>query len=205
MTSLWIGIIKRIRTIERGVVWMIKDKKIVSVEETATSVKVRMRAEHFGICNFIFDEHNIVCYGDIESFCWNTTWYANKEIVKGNCYAHQPVYFVSKLENEHKLMEFSPEHFEKAIEDVKEEYLESCDTKEEKQEFLEKWNSNAYLLHDVDGYRLDGVDDFCSEMEIDIDYDEFFELPPHYNIAVEFLQFIEDYFKDKTKEMMCDE
>ena len=180
---------------------MIEDKKIVSVEKTETSVKVRMRARHFGICNFIFDEHNIVCYGDIQSFCWCTTWYANKEIIKGNCYAHQPVYFADKLEKKHKVKEFSTEKFEKAMEEVKEEHLECCcDTEEEKAEFLQKWNDNAYLLWDVDGYRLNGVDDFCSEMDITVDYDEFFELPAHYHAAVEFLQFIEDYFKEQVKE-----
>lgn len=182
---------------------MLKDLKIEKITETDNLLMVDLTAKYFGPCHFVFTGKYITCFGDIESFTWFCTWDTKEEIKQGNCYAHNERYFTGKLEHKYELKEFDIELFEKAMEELKHEMLSTLDI-DEKQDFIDKWDDNKYLLNKVDRERLDGFDKFISEMEIDSEtaycaLDNAYKLPAHYYIAVEMLRFIEDYFKKKNE------
>lgn len=182
---------------------MIKDLKISRITETDNLLMVDLRATNFAPCHFVFTDNYITCFGDIESFTWFCTWNTKEEIKQGNCYAHNELYFASKLEHKAELKEFDIELFAKQMRKLKLEMLSTL-TMDEKEEFMDKWDENEFLLDNVDRERLDGFDEFIKEMEIDNEtaycaLDNAYKLPCHYYIAVEMLQFIEDYFKNKKE------
>ena len=180
-----------------------KDIKGIEVSQTNDLVKVVVTATNFMQTTFIFSGYHITCFGDIAPFTWHCSWKTAKQILLGNCYADNPYYLTEKLEHKTELKEFDEDLFVNKMEEIKQECLDSCDTEEEKDEFLEKWEDNDYLLSDVDGNRLGNLDDFFNELEIDDYYeyyDDFFKLPDHYNYALEFLKEIEKYFKEKLNE-----
>lgn len=184
---------------------MIEDAKITKITETDNLLMVDLTAKYFGPCHFVFTSRYITCFGDIESFTWFCTWDTKEEIKQGNCYAHNEPYFLSKLEHKDELKEFDIELFEKAMEELKHEMLSTLNDWEmyDYYDYRDKWNENKYLLDKVDRERLDGFDEFIREMEIDSEtaycaLDNAYKLPARYYIAVEMLQFIEDYFKDKS-------
>lgn len=180
---------------------MLEDLKIEKITETDNLLMIDLTAKYFGPCHFVFTGKYITCFGDIESFTWFCTWDTKEEIKQGNCYAHNESYFLSKLKHEDELKEFDIELFEKAMEELKHEMLSTLN-EWEMDDYRDKWNENEYLLDNVDRERLDGFDEFIREMKIDSEtaycaLDNAYELPRHYYIAVEMLQFIEDYFKNK--------
>lgn len=179
-----------------------KNIKIEEVSQTNDLVKVVVTATNFMPTTFIFSGRYITCFGDIDSFTWHCTWDTAPAILAGCCHASEPWYFTGKLEHKSELKEFDEDKFVKAMEDIKEEYLSGFDTEEEREEFLEKWNDNEYLLSGVDGYRLGNLDDFFNELDISDYYeyyDDFYKLPAHYDYALEFLVAIENYFKELNK------
>lgn len=176
-----------------------KNIKIEEVSQTNDLVKVVVTATNFMPTTFIFSGRHITCFGDIDPFTWHCTWDTAPAILAGCCHASEPWYFTGKLEHKSELKEFDEDKFVKAMEDIKEEYLSGFDTEEEREEFLEKWNDNEYLLSGVDGYRLGNLDDFFNELDISDYYeyyDDFYKLPAHYDYALEFLVAIENYFKE---------
>lgn len=176
-----------------------KNIKIKSVYKTDNLVKVVVTADGWQSSTFIFSDYHIICYGDIESFTWNCTWNTANEILQGNCYAKDSSYLTRKLEHKNELKHFDEDCFKAKIKEIKEDLLNSFDDEEEKIEFVEKWNENDYLLDDVDGYRLGNVDTFFENLGIEDYYeyyDVFYELPKHYYFALEFLEAIENYFKE---------
>lgn len=182
---------------------MIKDLKISRITETDNLLMVDLRATNFAPCHFVFTDKYITCFGDIASFTWFCSWNTKEEIKQGNCYTHDELYFASKLEHKAELKEFDIELFEKAMEELKKEMLSSLN-EWEMDDYRDKWDENKYLLDKVDRERLEGFDEFIEEMEIDNEtaycaLDNAYKLPYHYYIAVEMLQFIEDYFKNKKE------
>ena len=180
-----------------------KNIEVIEVSQTNDLVKVVVKADFFQPTTFIFSGYHITCFGDIAAFTWQCTWRTAEQILLGNCYATNPFYLTGKLEHKTELREWDEDSFFKKMEEIKLDYLESFDTDEEKDEFLEKWEENEYLLSGVDGYRLSGVDDFFEEMEIQDAYEwysDFYKLPDQYNCALEFLVAIENYFKERRKQ-----
>ena len=177
------------------------DIKVIEISQTNDLVKVVCTARNFRPTTFIFSGYHITCFGDIAPFTWHCTWKTAEQILLGKCYADNPGYLTGKLEHKSELKEFDEDLFVNKMEEIKQDYLNDFDTEEEKEEFLEKWEDNDYLLSDVDGNRLGNLDDFFSELEIDDYYeyyDDFFKLPDHYNCALEFLVAIENYFKERN-------
>lgn len=182
---------------------MLENLKIIKIIGTDNLLMVDLTAKNFSPCHFVFTDKYITCFGDIQSFTWFCTWDTKEEIKQGNCYAHNERYFTSKLEHKYELKEFDIGLFEKAMEKLRGEELLNLDINK-KQDFIDKWEDNKYLLDKVDRERLDGFDEFISEMEIDSEdaycaLDNAYKLPAHYYIAIEMLQFIEDYFKKKNE------
>ena len=175
--------------------------KIKEVIQAKDLVKVIVTADYFSPVTFIFSGHHIACFGDIEAFVWDCTWNTAESILKGVCYASDPLYLTRKLEHRCELKEFDEECFTNKMNEIREECLESFDTEEEREEFLAKWKDNDYLLHNIDGYHLGDLDEFFYNMDI-LDYyeyyDDFYKLPAHYDCALEFLVAIENYFKKQT-------
>lgn len=181
---------------------MIEDAKITKITETENLLMVDLTSKYFGPCHFVFTGRYITCFGNIESFTWFCTWDTKEKIKQGNCYAHNEPYFLSKLEHKDELKDFDIGLFSKQMRELKKTLLENAATKEKIDEIMDKWDENEYLLDKVACERLDGFDEFVKEMGLDIEYaygvlNETYKLPYHYYIAVEMLQFIEDYFKDK--------
>lgn len=179
----------------------LKEYKIVEELITDNLVKVAVINRSWQPVHFIFNDNYIVCYGDIQSFTWQCTWNTAKQILLGNCYADNPFYLTEKLEHHRELQEFDYDLFIKKMDEIKEDYSYSLDD-DEKDEFLEKWDDNEYLLADVDGYRLGNLDEFFNEVDISDYYeyyDDFYKLPVHYNIALEMLYVIQKYFEEKGK------
>jgi len=177
----------------------LKDYKIKEEIVSDNLVKVQILNKGWQPVVFIFSNNYITCYGDIESFTWMCTWNTVEQILKGNCYANDSLYLLGKLEHKIELREFDYDEFTKTMDTAKEDHS-SYLSESKKQEFLEKWESNQYLLDNVDGHRLDCVDEFFEAMEIE-DYTEyyshFFKMPVHYEIANEMLIAIENYFKER--------
>lgn len=182
---------------------MLENLKIKKITETDNLLMVDVTAKFFEPCHFVFTDKYIICFGDIKSFTWFCTWDTKEEIKQGNCYTHDERYFMSKLEHEYELKEFDIELFKKAMTELKLETLSEL-TIDEKEEFMDKWDENQYLLDNVNKERLDGFDEFIEEMEIDTETAYWalanaYKLPRHCYVAVEMLQFIEDYFKNKKE------
>lgn len=179
----------------------LKEYKIVEELITDNLVKVAVINRSWQPVHFIFSDNYIMCYGDIQSFTWWCTWATAKEILLGNCYADDTYYLTGKLEHKQELKEFDYDRFIKKMDEIKEDYLSDLEGNE-KEEFLEKWNDNEYLLDDVDGYRLGGLDEFFNELEI-YDYydyyDDFYKLPTQYDVALEMLYVIQQHFEKKNR------
>lgn len=156
----------------------------------------------WGKCTFIFTGHHIICFGDVQTYSWHCTWDTAKEIVKGSCNARDFIYLSSKLEHRSELMEFV--FSDETMEKIKEEIIgNNAFDEDELKDFNEKWEENYYMVGEVDKYRLDGLDEFFSEMEVDdaYEYYHYFEdYPTHYYCAMAMLKCIEDHFgKEKQK------
>ena len=179
----------------------LKEYKIVEELITDNLVKVAVINRSWQPVHFIFSDYYILCYGDIDTFSWMCTWKTAQQILLGNCYADNPFYLTGKLEHKQDLKQFDEDKYIKKMDEIKEEWLSELDDKR-KEEFLEKWNDNEYLLDDVDGYRLGNLDEFFNELEISDYYeyyDDFYKLPVHYDIALEMLYVIQEYFKNKKE------
>ena len=177
----------------------IQIKSVADYDEN--TVKVIVTADDFGPCTFIFSDRFITCFGDIESFTWDCTWKTAERIRQGYCAAENFQYLLSKLDHKERLMEFDQSLMEAKLEDIKKQVLEDMD-EDEREEFIEKWDGNEYLLSDVEEHRLGNLDDFFSELGIDDPYEyyeDFYKVPAHYRCAVGFLKAIENHFKEKAK------
>jgi len=181
----------------------LKNYKVIEEINTDNLVKVSVINGGWQPVHFIFSDNYITCYGDISAFTWQCTWHTAEQIKIGRCWADEPWYLTEKLEHARELQQFDEDMFVSKMEEIKQEYLDECDTKKEKDEFLEKWEDNDYLLTDVGENRMGEVDTFFNNIGIDdwYDYyDSFFKLPVQYNIALEMLLVIEEYFKEKKEE-----
>ena len=180
-----------------------KNIQIKEVSTTNNLVKVVVTADYFSPTTFIFSGHHIACFGDIQAFTWQCSWDTAKQILLGNCYAKNKMYITSKLEHKSQLCEWDDDLFNKEMEEIKKELLNDFDTMEERDEFIEKWEYNEYLLYGVDGHRLNGLDEFFENLDIGDYYeyyDRFFKLPDQYECAIEFLITIEEYFQKNRSE-----
>jgi len=179
-----------------------KNIKIEKVIQADDLVKVVLTADGWMPTTFIFTGNHITCFGDIDSFTWSCTWNTAQQILLGNCYAKQSYYLTEKLEHKSQLLEWDDDLFNKEMQEIKEDLLNDFDTAEERDEFIQDWEDNEFLLYGVDGHRLNGLDEFFENIGVE-DYYEYYErfyrLPDHYQCAIEFLRAIEDYFK-KLKE-----
>lgn len=158
--------------------------------------------EGWGVCTFIFSERFITCFGDVSAYTWRCTWDTAESILKGNCYTRNYMYLSEKLEHSSRLERFDSDLMMETLEKLKKERLEDMD-EDEKEEFLDQWEENEYMLDDVDEHRLNGVDDFFDAMGMDCAweyYSHFFKLPNHYDCAVAMLCCIEDYFGKRNGE-----
>lgn len=181
----------------------LKNYKVIEEINIDNLVKMSVINGGWQPVHFIFSDNYITCYGDIQSFTWWCTWATAKQIILGNCYADDTFYLTGKLEHKQELKEFDDDKFVEQMEEIKQVYLESCDNEEEKKEFQDKWEDNEYLLREIDGYRLGDLDIFFNNMEISDYYeyyDGFYKLPVQYDIALEMLLVIEEYFKQKKEE-----
>lgn len=160
------------------------------------------KAEGWQTCTFIFTENHIVCFGDVSSYTWRTTWDAAEGIRHGHCNADNFYYLTEKLEHAQELKEF--EFSDDVMDEIKKDIIEYYGLEGKKlKEFNKNWDDKYYLLSGVDKWRINGLDEFFEELDID-DYYEYlnrFEYyPDHYYLAVIMLRCIEKYFKEHKHE-----
>lgn len=177
--------------------------QIKKVEDYQDIVRVDIipRKTGWGICTFLFTDGAILCYGDVDSFTWATTWDAAREIKKGNCHADDFGYLSGKLQhrNELECLDMSEKHRQL----LKEALLDDLTEFQTKKEIEEKWNENKYLLDKVDEHRMGKLDEFLEKMGAEDVYEYHtyvYDLPVHYYCAVAMLRCIENYFSKKSLE-----
>ena len=176
--------------------------KIVDVVKADGFVKVGIvpRKDLWGVCTFVFTGHHILCCGDVQSYSWNCTWDTAARILEGNCYASQFDYLQGKWEHSHELKEFDFSY--EVMDKIKKDIIDSSDFDEDGLiEFKRRWIDNYFLLGDVEGRRLGGLDEFFEILGVDDAYEyygRFERLPDHYLCAVAMLRCIEDHFRKEA-------
>lgn len=169
-----------------------KDAVIVDVHPNTDS--------WWGPCRLVFTGRYIMCCGDVHSYTLNCTWDTADKIRNGVIYDER--YLLSKLEHRQQLRQFESELFDAKMKEIKEYYLEGLETKEEKEEFLEVWEEKEYLLQEVDGHRLENVDEFFDLVGVEDGweyYESFFDYEAHAYAFIELINVVAKYFREEKE------